>query len=433
MVRGYRHRSTLTPVASGALDWLFNDQPPPMELPTLDTRFIPLRPNALARAIAASPDVFGPACTRASEVMKAIDRVIDQEVTALHAHIDELYEALNPDSDTPHRGLSARAEDRGERELLRALAYVLDKANYDDLSEAQITKAIEAGTALGVRVSVDPSKVEHLSLHVRGLGEVPVSRRRRFRPWKTVTHEEPVYRRLAVVVRLTGETGIRLKLFRDIPVRDVEALLPHAEVKMSLFDRVQVFGGGVGALGGVAAKIFTAITTGVFALTALAWALTIGLGGLAIRSFFGYRRTKKLRSNQRTAHLYDRNLANNASVLHALVRMIHQEEVKEATLAYMFLASPETPTTCDEDIDRAAEAWLRDACGRDVNFDCPDALETLSRLGLLDSDGREVIDPERALSTLDDHWRRRASERCHLDFEGCGGRSRRKNTAAAHD
>lgn len=408
-------------VASALVTWLFRDQPPPAELPSLDSRFVPMRPIALACRIAASPGVFGRDCGRAPDFLRALDDVVDQEVTCFHAHADELYEALNPDSDTPHATMTARAEDRGERELLTALAYILDKANFETLTDVEVDRAVNASSSYGVRVRVDPGLVEHLTLHVRGHGMTPVTRRLRLRPWKTVTHIEPVYRRLVVVVRLAGETGIRLKLFRDIPVRDVEALLPHAEVEMSALDRIAIYGGGAGALGGVAAKVFAALTTGIVVFSALLWALLGGLAGLALKSFLGYRRTKKLRASQRTHHLYERNLASNAAVLHALLRMIQQEELKEATLAYMLLLSPHTPTDTDEQINQHADAWLTTVTGKPVNFDCPDALRTLDRLGLwADRAQRRVLPIDAAIHTLQRHWRERRTERHHLDALGGG-------------
>lgn len=381
----------------------------------IDTRFIPVRADELASAIESDDETFGPTHGHTDRLRRALDAVIDQEVTAFHEHMDAAYVALNPDADTNVAALTDEEEDRAEESLLRALRYMLGKANFTELSDVEIDEAIRAGSSYGVRVRIDPDRVEHLSLHVRGHGTGTVMRTHRWKRWRTVPFGVPVYRRLIVVARVRGETGIRLKLFRDIPQRDVENLLPHAEIEMTLFDHLQVFGGGVGALGGAATKVFAAITGGAIAATQLLWALVIGLGGLAMKSFLGFRRKKKIRTSMRTQHLYDRNLANNASVLHAVLRMIHQEELKEVLLAYCLLASPTTPTGSDEEVDAHAEQWIWAAFDARVDFDAPDALETITRFNLwADRGERSVVSLEEAIDRLEAHWRERRTADYHI-------------------
>lgn len=389
------------------LDLTPHDQPD--QLAPVDTRFIPARPRILARTIEADPSAFGPAAPHARALRDAIDRVIGQEVETLHDHLDDLYAALNPDEDAH----SVATEDpvSTQAHLLERLGYVLDKANFETLDDVQIDAAIAAGTSYGFRVRLDPDRIEHLALHVRGRGVASDLRRLRVKPWKRVERRVPVYRRLVAVAQLKGEGGIRLKLFRDIPVRDIEALLPHAEISMSMLDRAQVFGGGAGALGGLVSKIMAA---GAFTFTGLGSAAAIAFGGLAFKSFMGYRRTKHKRTSQRTQHLYERNLANNAAVVHSLLRMIRQEEVKEALLVYALLSAEHTPRD-EHDLDVHAEHWIAQRFGCTSDFDCPDALETLDRLGLWQDRARLlVVSPAEALDRLESHWIHRRSLAYHL-------------------
>jgi len=381
----------------------------------MDCRFIPVRPSALAQAVDRSPDAFGCVAGRAGPLFQAIDRVIEQEVSALHDAFDDLYAALTPDEETPPDLLGAGVEARGEGRMLAHLEYLLDKANFKALGDAEIEAAIQAGTTYGVRIRVDPSRVERLRLHVRGRAEETLGRRSRLRPWRRVEMQAPVYRRLVVATRLRGEAGVRLKLFRDIPVRDVEALMPHAEIRMSMIDRIQVFGAGAGALGGLASKAFAAITSGVVSLFSLASAALVGFGGLAFRSFFGYRRTMRMRTSVRTQHLYERSLANNASVVHALLRMIRQEELKEAALAYACLAGAAEPPRMERELDERIEAWIERTFDRRIDYDCADALETLDRLNLWkDRAALRPLDPDEALRRLERHWASRVTEGYHL-------------------
>ena len=382
----------------------------------VDTRFLPVRATVLARAIERDVEMFGAIASRAVELARAFDAVIDQEVTAFHELIDERYESLNPDADTGMVHASPDEENRRERELLAALRYTLDKANFETLGDVELESAIAAGCSYGLRVRVDPARVQHLGLHVRGRARTPVARRHRWRLWETVEQDVEVYQRLVVVARLTGEPGVRLKLFRDIPVRDVEALLPHAEVRMSFLDRVAVFGAGAGALSGAAAKAFTLVTGGVVALTQLVWAVLAGLAGLSFKAFFGYRRKKSMRTSQRTRHLYEKNLANNAAVLHSVLRMIHQEELKEVLLAYCALAAWDGSPPGDAEVDRWIEAWIEARFGVCINFDMSDAVETLTRLGLWRNRGAcRVLPSDETIGRLDDRWRGRCGVRYHRD------------------
>lgn len=377
-------------------------------LPT--DRFIPVRIEALVDAIDADPDRFGPLAGWAQKIGRAIDRVVAQEVGELHRHLDRLYAWANPDLDALAEPTPAWA--RHEQALPAALAYVFERASFTPLSEVGIREAIAAGSAYGLRVRIRPERVRSVSLYVRGRGELVLIKRDPKKPWKRQSCAVQAYRRLAVVARLVDEQGVRLKLFRDIPVADVEALLPHAEATMSALDRAMVVGLGAGSLGSLAKVAFTgAASTGALAIPA-----AVGLGGMAVRSFFGYRRKKRLRTAHRTEHLYEKNLANNAAVLHTLCRMIAHEESKTALLAYALLCArhARSPAAAwsEETLAEEAAGYLKDRFGVVVGFDASMALHTLQRLGL--DQHAALDDPQRALAIVETHWKRQDTIDHHL-------------------
>ncbi|MEO1008163.1 MAG: DUF3754 domain-containing protein [Planctomycetota bacterium] len=390
-----------------------------------DDRFVPVRLDALVDAIDGDPGRFGPVAGWAQKLARSLERVIGLEANELHRHLDRLYAAMNPDLDT----LPGHAAPDGT--LHDALCYLLGKANFTEMDDVGIKAALAAGSVYGLRVKLDPEMIERLSLHVRGRGFETHHRRHRVRPWRTSPFDVEVFPRLVVVAQIKGEDHLRLKLFRDIPMADVEALLPHARVQMSVTDRLQIIGGGAGSLGGVA-KVAAG---GAVSTTALAVPVAIGLGGLAIKSFLGYRRKKHQRTSHRTQHLYDKNIANNAAVLHTLCRMIAQEECKEALLAYAVLASGTTNASCAGTLDKAVERFLRDRFALTLDFDGPDACGTLRRLGLAAADPLAAIRPEAALAALDELWRDRRTARHHVNSvannfaDGVGVRSADARTA----
>lgn len=380
------------------------------KLAELGDRFIPIRIEAIVDAIDADPDRFGELAGWAQKICKATERVIAQEVGELHRHLDRLYAAANPDLDAlaEPNPLVSFADPR----LHAALDYLFDRASFTPLTDVGIEAAIRAGSAYGLRVRINPDRIRSLALHVRGRGTITLVRRDKKKPWIKIEREIEIYTRLAVVARLTGEECLRLKLFRDIPVADVEALLPHAEATMTVLDRAMIVGMGAGSLGSLA-KV---AVVGAASTSALAIPAAIGFGGMAVRSFFGYKRKKKQRTSHRTEHLYEKNLANNAAVLHTLCRMIAHEEAKAAIIAYAVLAArhdlPEQDRWPLDELAARASAYLKERFKITSRFDAGIARATLERLGLMED--AALADPDVALETVDGHWTTRDTTGFHL-------------------
>ena len=367
-----------------------------------DDRFVPIQPGELVAALSRDAARFGTCAAELRPLAELLQSVLAQEAAAFERTLLELYSPFNPDRDTlALTDLSAARTPQNYSELAGRLERLFDKANFERLSEVQIAAAIRAANTHGLKVRLRPERVETLAVWVRGRGTAE----RRVRTWRSPLRPErrvvPVYRRLAVVARLRDDPNVLLKMFKEIPIEDVEALLPHAEVEMNWFDRVKMFSGGAGALGSTATKVF-----GVLALTKLLWVVTIGLATLMVRTFLGYRRARINRDWQRTRHLYYQNLANNAGVIHKLVAMIAQEELKEALLAYAFCAAPgSTALRKPEELDRRIETYLLQRFGAQVDFDGPDAIRTLERLELWnDRTALRVVPPQQALGRLRQRW-----------------------------
>lgn len=374
-----------------------------MERP--DNRFIPVRAEDLARVLASDIQTFGPHAERLLSVANAITEVIDQEVNAFERQVAHAYSTFNPNRDT----ISLDENPSSAADVLRMFGNLLEQANFERLTEEQVMAAVKMANTHGIKVKLDPDQVSDLLVWVRGQG-LSLRKKRTLRaPIKGAMVDTPIYRRLAVVTRLKGEPHIHLKLFKDIPIPDVEALLPNASVRMGFRDLATVF---VTANTAIVTVIFNIVTSGLAALGQLASILAMPLLGVSWRTFSSYRRALKDRNFLRTKNLYFQNLGNNASAVHMLSAMIAQEEVKEALLIYAFCgdalhAEAAQPTTDDELTERIA-AYLRDRFHVIVDFDMPDAMETMDRLGLWrDRAALHVVPPDQAVATLEAHWRQR--------------------------
>ena len=380
-----------------------------------DDRYVPVRADDLVEAMAKDAGTFGAVAAELPAVAEALERVNDREARALYRELERAYDRFNPDRET--LALAGTRDDAESRERLgRLLHYVFDKANYDRLDDVQLQAAITSASSHGMTIKISPEKVDNLDLYVRGRTEQTRRVRTWRHPFKGVAREVELYRRLAVVFRMHDDRNVNIKLFREIPVSDVEALLPHAEVAMTSVDRVKIIGGGLGALGGVAWKIVTVLVEGAVLATNFVWALVAAFLGLSVRSFLGYRRARVLRSSQMTHHLYYQNVANNLGVLDLLVSNIAAEETKEGLLVYSVLAgAPSHELTSASAVSEAVETWLARTFGVDVDFDIDDALEELDRLDLWEDRTRwQVRAPSTVRAQLEARARDRDDEGYHL-------------------
>ncbi len=375
-----------------------------------DDRFIPVRSFELAGALADRAERFGTTGEAVRNIAGWIDEIIDQEVSAFERKLTNHYAAFNPDRDTiPLNDVAEARTDEGYQRLNDWLDYLLGKANFKTLSAEEIREAVQIANTFGLKVRLHEDQLDHLSIWVRGLGKQTRVQRTWRAPLYGISRELDVYRRMAVISRLRGKPHVNLKLFKEIPVTDIEALLPNADVEMSWLDRIKVLGGGAGVVGTTATKLVK-LPMAIAYAGQMAWVILAGSAILAYRAIMGYRTARIQRNSQRTRHLYYQNLDNNAGVIHMLVGMIAQEEAKEALLAYTFCLETDHTHRSPQDLDRRIETFLHESFGTSVDFDVTDAVETLDRLNLwADRERFRVQAPADALGILRDHWQQRRS------------------------
>ncbi len=365
----------------------------------LDDRFIPVRAADLAKLLASDHETFGELSGQLAAVTSAMIDWFEVEAARVERETCDAYHPYCPDRDTqPLAGISPAPCELSA--ITERVAFLAGKANFEELSPAQIEAAVQAANALGLRVRLRPERIDLLRVWVRGRGRAEMIRRIWWNPLRGRAEQVSVYRRLLVACKLHDDPALLLKLFKNIPMQDVEALLPHAEVTMTLWDRLKVWGGGAGAIGTTATKLLSGAVT-ILALTKLLWILIIGLGTLTVRTVLGYRRAQDRRDFERTRNLYYQNLTNNLGVVNSLVHLVLDEELKEALLAYALCASPSGGPADEGDLARRAQRYLADRLAIRVDFDTPDALQTLTRLNLWsDRTSFQVVPPAEAVQRL---------------------------------
>ncbi len=327
--------------------------------------------------------------------------------------LKQIYQPFNPDRDSLID--SQENTDSQLARLKNELYSMLEKANYEKLSEDQLNAALNKISPHGVKVSVDFDEFAEVALFFRGSAIHTKLHRnwKRFK-FKKEPIEVQIYRRLFVLIQpknreqwishltthgqmsLTKATKkvnaslkslgisgnkdvVYIKLFKDIPRADLEMLFPNTRIQIRLFDKIKlgVMGGG-GTAGGVMATI-TKLSAAIDPVSAM-----IAIGGLL---GIIWRQIAKIFSQRAkysailTKNLYFYSLSNNMGALTYLVDSAESEECKEAILTYFFLLQAGESRRAD--LDKGIEQYIQQQYAIPMNFEIDDGLNKLQKNGLL--------------------------------------------------
>lgn len=141
------------------------------------------------------------------------------------------------------------------------------------------------------------------------------------------------------------------------------------------------------------------------------------LGGFMIRQWTKYERQKLRYQKQVLDNAYFNNINNNRGFFDFVIGASEDSEVKEALLAYAFLADHPEPLTRDA-LDAEIESFLHRITGVDVDFEIDDALRKLRAIGLLSEreGGLDVPGPAAAEERCSAVWKTLAG--CATSPEG---------------
>ncbi len=351
--------------------------------------------------------------------------------------LKDCYAPFDPDADTQKIKRPTREEKRKlQEELVEVLTEVLEAGNYEQISDMELAIAMEESSLFHLKLHIDMDDFEQVIFFRRGESvreeEVPI-----FFGLKKKIVPIPSYERVAIYVKFKEKSYFEaqkrknlffkpgstiFKLFRNIPVADVEMLFPNTEIRMRTIDKFLVgipalIGGvfvAVSKLGAVIGLMMALVLFWVGAAkeepvidSARLFALGAGLsalGAYAFKQWSNYKNRKIRFMKALTDNLYYKNLDNNMGVFHHLVDAAEEEECKEALLAYFYLLISKGPLS-EEILDRQIEADF-ERQGSILDFEVDDALKKLERLGLAEKSTRGWSVPPLglALERLDTRW-----------------------------
>ena len=329
--------------------------------------------------------------------------------------LKDCYAPFNPDIDTARmQSTSTSQKESYEKRLEQELTAVLNRANFERISESEVTQSLQQESLFKVKLYIDFDDFEEVLFFRRGVSK----RTEIIRSWFRLKKDEieiTLYERVVIYVRfkdhsyfnqqqrtdLLFEPGTSLiKLFRNVPKNDLEMLFPNTEIRMKPIDKLLI--GVPTAVGGLFMLITKLGSTLLLVFAVIAFwlglrsepatinqstliALAVGMGGLGgflWRQFNKYKNRKIQFMKQLAENLYHKNLDNNAGVFFNIIDAAEEEECKEVILAYYHLLIAKQSKTTTQ-LDRDIEQWFKEKYQCEIDFEMDDAINKLIQLGLV--------------------------------------------------
>ncbi|KAK9925264.1 hypothetical protein M0R45_033593 [Rubus argutus] len=200
-----------------------------------------------------------------------------------------------------------------------------------------------------------------------------------------ITIKEPTFDRIIVVYRRAStkakeERGIFVKHFKNIPMADMEIVLPEKKNPgLTPMDWVKFLGSAVVGL--------VAVISSLEMPNADFWVIIAVLStviGYCAKIYFSFVQNLAAYQNLITQSMYDKQLDSGRGTLLHLCDDVIQQEVKEVILSFYILMEQGKATR--EDLDRWCEELIKEEFGASCNFDVDDAVEKLEKLGIVSRD-----------------------------------------------
>ncbi|KAL0549430.1 hypothetical protein IC582_013912 [Cucumis melo] len=200
-----------------------------------------------------------------------------------------------------------------------------------------------------------------------------------------VTIQEPTFDRIIVVYRRAStkskpERGIYVKHFKNIPMADMEIVLPEKKNPgLTPMDWVKFI---VSAIVGL-----VAVVGSIEMPKADFWVIFAVLStviGYCAKTYFTFQQNMATYQNLITQSMYDKQLDSGRGTLLHLCDDVIQQEVKEVIISFFILMEQGKATL--EDLDLRCEELIKEEFGEHCNFEVDDAVQKLEKLGIVSRD-----------------------------------------------
>ncbi|KAB2061246.1 hypothetical protein ERO13_A10G069850v2 [Gossypium hirsutum] len=199
------------------------------------------------------------------------------------------------------------------------------------------------------------------------------------------TIQEPTFDRIIVVYRKKSEgrekeRGINIKHFKNIPMADLEIVLPEKKNPgLTPMDWVTFIASALVGL--------VAVITSLEMPKADLWVIFAILStvvGYCAKTYLTFEANLAAYQNLITQSMYEKQLDSGRGTLLHLCDDVIQQEVKEVIIAFFILMEQGKATA--KELDQRCEDLLREEFGESCNFDVDDALAKLEKLKVISKD-----------------------------------------------
>ncbi|KAL9996181.1 hypothetical protein Hdeb2414_s0002g00072551 [Helianthus debilis subsp. tardiflorus] len=224
---------------------------------------------------------------------------------------------------------------------------------------------------------VERVRIENLDISLRNLAS-------------KITIQEPTFDRIIVVYRRAStkkgekERGIHVKHFKNIPMADMELVLPEKKnPSLTPMDWVKFL---ISAVVGLVAVVGSVETPQADFWVMFAVLSTVV--GYCAKIYLTFQANMVAYQNLITQSMYDKQLDSGKGTLLHLCDDVIQQEVKEVILCFFILMEQGKATL--QDLDVRCEELIEEEFDAKCNFDVHDAVHKLEKMGIVarDSIGR---------------------------------------------
>eukprot|EP01079_Euglenida_sp_SAG-EU17-18_P008301 gene8301-204_t len=234
---------------------------------------------------------------------------------------------------------------------------------------------------------------------------------------RKVQLQEPIVSDVVLAYKREVDAKVSVHRYMDVPLADVDALLPMRGVDLQPVDRLiwivqlllMLF-----FLKECAEDLYEDVTAAnrqcTWSGVAFLAAMLVAILGRVHQLWFNYQIKVSSYLAEHTRWLRAHRASQGLSVVHDLLSAVAEQELKELLLAYWWLWQ-QGPMT-EQQLDRQVERFVSEELGEKTDFDAPDALAKLGQLHLVSGPGSDgayaVTEPPSKL----DFW-------LGVDFRDC--------------
>jgi hypothetical protein len=410
-------------------------------------RFIPVPRNEIVAKLSAAelwPPGVAEQAKRLFRYMSAWRHIAYNE---LLDRLDQSYDLFSPDSDIQID--QQRQSDEVEAvktDFIAKMRHLLVHANFKEIPREALDTILTRESEYGLDLQVDFDDYEDILMFWRGTAERTRKKRRTVMVWKHDIVPFPVYKRLFLLLKMkpkevriqemmkadsitykvalrqlnsrrkmlpanSDDDAIFLKMFKDIPLSDMEMMFPNTKVRIRGKDKVMLSLSAGGSIGGVLVGPLLKLTAAASMLAAMPPSaiamLAVALGGVGLRQVSNVMSQRRQYLAVLAQNLYFHTLADNRAAITLLASRAEEEDTKEDMLLYSVLAKETVLRSQLPYVRTVVSNYLKKTFDVRVDFDADEALGRLIKDGLVreESDGRlTTLAPMDAIMHLDGLW-----------------------------